>query len=162
LNEEQRTEAQKKVDQAKAKYVNWVQGNSDQIDPVTKKPKRVLLKVKRKAPGVNNQSADWDEEMTVAERAAELKRKSDEVKEAYKAMAEVGKDADAAAWRAKKTDVAKIRAELQKEIDGQTKALKDDLAKLLDTRVTAYAAQAENKSATVTLSEMLKPMSEGK
>jgi uncharacterized membrane protein YphA (DoxX/SURF4 family) len=162
LNDEQKSEAQKKVDQAKAKFDNWVQGNSDQMDPATKKPKRVLLKVKRKAPGINNQSADYEEEMTVGERAAELKKKSDEVKEAYKTMAEVGKDADAVALRAKKTDVASIRAELQKEIDGQTKAMKDDLAKLLDTRVTAYAAKAENKDEHATLEAMLTPMAEGK
>jgi uncharacterized membrane protein YphA (DoxX/SURF4 family) len=161
LDDEQKSEAQKKVDQAKAKYVNWVQGNSDQMDPATKKPKRILLKVKRKAPGINNQSSDYDEEMTVGERAAELKKKSDEVKEAYKKMAELGRDVDAVALRAKKTDVASIRVELQKEIDGQTKAMKDDLAKLLDTRVTAYAAEAGNRNASATLEAMLTPMING-
>jgi uncharacterized membrane protein YphA (DoxX/SURF4 family) len=99
--------------------------------------------------------------MTVAERAAELKRKSDEVKTAYRTMAELGKDVDAVALRAKKVDVNTIRAELQKEIDDQTKAMKDSLAKLLDTRVTAYAAEADNKDAGATLVAMLQPMESG-
>ena len=55
-------------------------------------------------------------------------------------MAELGRDVDAIALRAKKTDVATIRAELQKEIDGQTKSMKDSLAGIFDTRITAYAS----------------------
>jgi uncharacterized membrane protein YphA (DoxX/SURF4 family) len=74
---------------------------------------------------------------------------------------ELGKDADAAGLRAKKTDVAAIRAELQKELDEQTKKMKDSLAKLLDTRVTAYAMQADNKDAAATLEAMLTPMADG-
>jgi uncharacterized membrane protein YphA (DoxX/SURF4 family) len=161
LDDEQKTAAQTNFDQQKAKFVNWVQGNSDVMDPETKKPKRIYLKVKRKAPGVNNQSADWDQDMTVGERAAELKTKSEEVKDAYRTMAELGKDVDAVALRAKKTDVATIRAELQKEIDDQTKAMKDTLASVLQPRVSAYAAEVDNKNAATTLEAMLTPMLDG-
>ena len=61
-----------------------------------------------------------------------MKTKSKEVNDAYKTMFELGKDADSASVRTKKTDVAAIRAELQKEIDDQTKLMKDSLAKVLD------------------------------
>lgn len=161
LNDEQKSAAQAKFDQAKATFVKWIQGISDEPkDKKSGQPKRIVLKVKRKAPGVSNQSADWDQEMTVAERAAELKTKSEEIKQAYKTMAELGKDVDATALRAKKADVNSIRAELQKEIDDQTKTMKDSLVRVLDTRVTAYATQADNKDAAATLDEMLKPMLE--
>lgn len=158
LNDDQKTQAQTKFEHAKAKFVNWVQGNSDEMDPVTKKPKRVYLKVKRRAPGINNQSADYDvPEVTVEKRAADLKSKSEEVKQAYKTMAELGRDADATGARAKKVEVNTIRAELQKEIDGQTKSMKDSLAGLLDVRVSAYAAPLDDKEGAKTLA-MLKPM----
>ena len=73
LNDEQKSEAQKKVDQAKAKFVNWVEGNSNQLDPVTKSRSEFSSRSIARPPGINNQSADWDEEMTVGERAAELR-----------------------------------------------------------------------------------------
>ena len=96
--------------------------------------------------------------MTVAERAAELKQKSDEVKATYAKMYEMGKDVAGAGLRAEKTEVATIRTELQKEIDDQTKAMKDGLARILDTRVTAYATQADNMDQAATLRAMLTPM----
>src|SRR5438105_7666005 len=96
--------------------------------------------------------------MSVGARAPELKSKSEEVRQAYKTMAELGRDADSAGLRAKKVEVNTIRAELQKEIDGQTKSMKDSLATVLDTRVTAYATQAGNKSDAASLGDMLKPM----
>ena len=161
LDEEQKTKAQSTFDQAKAKYVNWVQGNSDEMDKETKKPKRILLKVKRKAPGLKNDSADYDQDVTVGERAAELKQKAAEVRAGYKKMAEMGKDVDAVALRSLKTDVTTIRSELRKEIDDQTKTMKDELAKLLDVRVTAFAKQADNKQEAVTLEAMLTPMAGG-
>jgi len=161
LDEEQKTKAQSTFDQAKAKYVNWVQGNSDETDKDTGKPKRILLKVKRKAPGLNNASADYDQEVTVGERAAELKKKAAEVRAGYKKMAEMGKDVDAVALRSLKTDVATIRTELRKDIDDQTKTMKDELAKLLDVRVTAFAKQADSKEEAVTLEAMLTPMADG-
>ena len=80
--------------------------------------------------------------MTVAERAAELKQKSDEVKAAYAKMDEMGKDVDGPACGPRRRTSPTIRTELQKEIDDQTKAMKDGLARVLDTRVTAYAAEA--------------------
>src|SRR5262249_31480360 len=122
------------------------------------KPAWAILKVKRKAPGPSNTSANFEEEMTVAERAAELKKKSDDVKGAYAKLYQMGKDVDVAALRAEKTDVAAIRTELQKEIDDQTKTMKDGLARILDTRVTAYAAEADNQNAAATLQVMLTPM----
>jgi uncharacterized membrane protein YphA (DoxX/SURF4 family) len=162
LDEEQKNKSETVLAQQKARFVQWVQGISDEPkDKKTGEPKRIMLKVKRKAPGVANQSADFDHEVTVAERTAELKRKSDEVKEAYKTMAELGRDADAAGLRAKKADVAQIRAELQKELDEQTKKMKEALAKVLDTRVTAYATKADNKEEGATLEAMLTPMADG-
>lgn len=159
LDDEQRTKAQSTFDQQKAKFVQWLQGNSDEPkDKKTNEPKRILLKVKRKAPGPNNQSADYEEEVTVTQRAAELKKESEKVRSAYRRMAEMGKDVDAVALRGLKADVATIRTELKKELDDQTKAMKDALAKLLDPRVTAYAAQAKSLDAPATLDAMLKPM----
>jgi uncharacterized membrane protein YphA (DoxX/SURF4 family) len=96
--------------------------------------------------------------MTVAERAAELKKRSDDVKATYAKMYEMGKDVAGPSLRTEKTEVATIRTELQKEIDDQTKAMKDGLARILDTRVTAYATQADNKDQATTLQAMLTPM----
>src|SRR5436305_23528 len=86
---------------------------------VNEKPDWVLLKVKRKAPGAGNASADLDDEVTVAERAAELQKKSAEVKAAYGKLELMGKDVEGPNLRTLKTDVNAIRAELQKEIDDQ-------------------------------------------
>jgi uncharacterized membrane protein YphA (DoxX/SURF4 family) len=122
------------------------------------KPQWAVLKVKRKAPGAGNASSDFEEEMTVAERAAELKKRSDDVKATYAKMYEMGKDVAGPTLRTEKTEVATIRMELQKEIDDQTKAMKDGLARILDTRVTAYSAQADNKDQATTLQAMLTPM----
>ena len=99
--------------------------------------------------------------MTVAERAAELKKKSEEVRVAYTKMSQMGKDVDVAGLRTLKGDAAAIRTELKKELDDQTKAMKDSLAKLLDTRVAAYAAQVDSKDAATTLRAMLTPMKGG-
>lgn len=159
LDEGTKARAQAQFDQSKAEFVNWLQGFG-KLGP-DGKPTRVVLKVKHKAPGTNNASADYDQEMTVAERAAELRAKSEEVRTAYQKMAEMGKDVDAVALRAKKADVNAIRSELQKELDDQTKAMKDGLAKLLEPRTTAYAAQVDNKEPATTVEEMLKPMAGG-
>lgn len=170
LDDAQQAEAQKIVDQAKADYVTWVgvvrtreqkeQAGRDErlgIKPAPQ-PKWALLTVKRKAPGVNNSSADFDDEVTVAERAAELRAKSAEVRAAYAKLQLMGKDVAGANLRADKAEVKAIRTELQKEIDEQTQAMKDALARLLDTRVTAYAAQVENKGPAETVQAMLTPM----
>jgi uncharacterized membrane protein YphA (DoxX/SURF4 family) len=160
LDDRQKSEAQGKFDQSKAIFVKRIQGNGE-YDPETKGPKPIRLTVKRKAPGPGNSSSDFDQEMTIAERAAELKKKSEEVRAAYPKNERMGKDVEGANLRALKNEVNTIRAELQKEIDDQTKVMKDTLAKLLDTRVTAYAAQANNKEAAVTLQAMLTPMKAG-
>src|SRR5262245_13688292 len=144
LNDEQKAKAQSKLDQAKADFVKWVgvvrtkkeKLAEQDLTPREKEPQKpawAILKVKRKANGPSNTSADFEEEMTVAERAAELKKKSDDMKGAYAKLYQMGKDVDVAALRAEKTDVAAIRTELQKEIDDQTKTMKDGLARILDT-----------------------------
>src|SRR5207237_125555 len=120
--------------------------------------KRITLKVKRKAPGAGNASADFDDEVTVAERAAELQKKSAEVKAAYGKLERMGRDVEGPNLRTLKGDVRDIRTELQKEIDDQTKARKDGLAKVLGNRITAYATQADNKDVPTTLQAMLTPM----
>jgi uncharacterized membrane protein YphA (DoxX/SURF4 family) len=173
LDDQQKTLAQSKVDAAKADYVKWVgvvrsakekfAEQEEELKPhepgkEPKKPAWGVLKVKRKAPGMSNATADFEEEVTPAERAAELKRKSDEVKAWYVKAQEVGKDADVAGLRSLKGEVTTIRTELQKEIDDKTKAMKDALAAILDTRVTAYSAQPDNQSAAATLQAMLTPM----
>ncbi|HEX3148986.1 MAG TPA: DoxX family protein [Gemmataceae bacterium] len=174
IDDEKKTKAQVAVDQAKTDFVKWVgkirtehekevdrnppEKDADADAAKTPKAPWTLLKVKRKAPGAGNTSADFEEEVTVAERAAELKKKSDDVKAAYIKLHEMGKDVEGASLRTLKTDVAAIRTELQKELDDQTKIMKDGLARLLDTRVTAYAAQADNKDASATLQAMLTPM----
>jgi len=163
LDDRQKADAQARFDQTKTKFVNWVRGIGDEPkDKKTGETPRIVLRVKRKAPGAGNSSADFDDEVTVAERAAELKKKSDEVRAAYAKMDRLGKDVDAANLRSLKTEVATIRTELQKELDDQTKAMKDNLAKVLDTRVTAYAAEADNQGASATLEAMLTPMQTGK
>jgi uncharacterized membrane protein YphA (DoxX/SURF4 family) len=169
LNDEQKAQAQAKLDQAKSDFVKWVgvvrtkqeKLAEQDLTPRAKepvKPQWEILKVKRKAPGPNNTSSDFEEEMTVAERAAELKMKSDEVKATYAKMYELGKDVAGPGLRAEKADVAAIRTELQKEIDDKTKEMKDSLARVLDTRVTAYAAEADNKDPAATVQAMLTPM----
>lgn len=171
LDDEQKAKAQSAFDQAKADFVTWVGvvRTDEQIragqdltprpkDKEPVKPAWTILKVKRKAPGVANTSADYDDEVTVAERAAELKEKSEAVKAGYARMYQMGKDADWTALRAQKAEVATIRTELQKELDDQTRAMKDALARVFGTRVTAYAAQADNQDAATTLQAMLTPM----
>lgn len=162
LDDSQKSKAQIGFDQTKEKFVNWVRGIGElPKDKKTGEAPRIVLHVKRKAPGPGNASADFDDEVTVAERAAELKKKSGEVRTAYSKMDRMGKDVDAANLRALKIEVATIRAELQKELDDQTTVMKNTLAKVLDTRVTAYAAQADNKDVSTTLLAMLTPMQDG-
>jgi uncharacterized membrane protein YphA (DoxX/SURF4 family) len=161
LDEQQKAKAQTLFDQSKANFVKWVQGISDTNDPETKKPIPIRLKVKRKAPGANP-GGDFEEEVTVAERAAELKKRSDEVKSVYENKLPVmGKDVEGANLRAMKAEVATIRNELRKEINDQTKAMKDRLTQQFGTRLTAYAAPIEDKDGSK-LQAMLTPMREGK
>jgi uncharacterized membrane protein YphA (DoxX/SURF4 family) len=179
LDEQQLGEARRTFDQSKAQFVQWV-GRVRTQDEIEKsrwadekgtdkdkasdkeKEKLTFLTVKRKAPGGGNQTADFDEEMTPAERAAELKKKSDEVKAIYtEKLVALGRDVEGANLRAKKTEVNTIRTELQKELDDQTKAMKDALAKLFGPRVTAYAAKADDKDEGTTLQAMLTPMANG-
>jgi uncharacterized membrane protein YphA (DoxX/SURF4 family) len=160
LDDQQKAKAQGDFNQSKANYVKWVQGISDKNDPDTKKPIPIRLKVKRKAPGANP-GGDFEEEVTVAERAAEFKKKSDDVKAVYENKLPVmGKDVEGANLRAMKAEVATIRNELRKEIDDQTKGMKDKLAQLFDTRLTAYAAPIEDKDGSK-LQAMLTPMKAG-
>ncbi|HKA07173.1 MAG TPA: hypothetical protein VKD71_07935 [Gemmataceae bacterium] len=162
LNDEQKQKAQESFDKSKLKTALWVRGYSEEKDPKTKARKRVFLTVKHKAPGAGNSSADFDQEVTPTERAAELKKKSEEVRDAYAKMDRMAKDVDVAKLRALKDEVRTIREELQKDLDAQTKSMKDGLAKVLDTRVTAYAIQADNKDPSITLQAMLTPMQTGK
>jgi uncharacterized membrane protein YphA (DoxX/SURF4 family) len=165
VDDEHKTKAQVSVDHAKADFVKRIgkvrtakEKETDRDETVVAKPQWALLKVKHKAPGAGNSSSDFDEEVTIAERAAELQKKSDEVKAAYVKFQEMGKDVDGVNLRTLKTDVADIRKELQKEIDDATKAMKDRLAEQLGTRLTAYAAEADGKKASDTLQAMLTPM----
>jgi len=170
LDEQQLGDARRAFDQSKADFVKWVgkvrtpeeKAKRRQADDKEKeKDRQTYLTVKRKAPG-NNPAADWDEEVTPAERAAELKAKSDEVKAIYTdKLAAMGRDVEGANLRAKKTEVTTIRTELQKELDDQAKAMKDRLAKLFDTKVTAFATKANGKDEGATLLAMLTPMAEG-
>lgn len=178
LDEQQLGEARRAFDKLKAQYVQWVgrvrtpeeierhrlveeKAADNPADKDKEKEKLTFLTVKRKAPG-GNATADFDDEVTPAERAAELKKKSDEVKAIYtEKLVTMGRDVEGANLRTKKTDVNTIRTELQKEIDDQTKAMKDGLAKLFGPRVTAYATKVENKDEGGTLQAMLAPMAEG-
>src|SRR5262245_8708834 len=137
LDERQQAEARAKLDQSKATYVKWVQGLSDKNDPVTKQPIPLTQKVKRKAPGANP-GGDFEEEVTVGERAVELKKKSDEVRAVYENKLPVmGKDVEGAKLQIMKAEVAALRKELREEIKGQTTAMMERLAKQLGTGVTA-------------------------
>ena len=165
LDDDQKAKAQSTLDQAKADFVKWVgkvrtpyERDAARDETDGKKAQWALLKVKHKAPGPGNTSADFDDEVTVTERAAELHKKSAEVKAAYGKLELMGKDVEGANLRTLKGDVNSIRAELQKELDDQTKAMKDGLAKELGTRLTAYAAQADNRDVPTTLQAMLTPM----
>ena len=163
LTDEQAAESQKRFDVQKEAYVKWALGNGG-IDPDTKQIKQITLKVKRKAPG-NNPGGDFDEQVTVATRGRELLKKAADVKAAYAKFLELGKDVDGAGLRTVKGDVAAIRAELQKELDDQTKKMKDDLAAPLDARVSAFPPLPGDKDAaaqSAALKEMLTPMADGK
>lgn len=160
LSDEQKVLAQTKLDQAKADVVLWLQGVGP-LDPKTKEPTKITLKVKRKSPA--GASGDFDEEMTVQARTAEFKKKSDDVKALYaEKLPLMGKDVEKTKLRASKTEVNTIRAELQKELDTQTNKLKDSLAELLSDRTAAYAKKADNQDEAPTLLAMLTPMSEDK
>jgi uncharacterized membrane protein YphA (DoxX/SURF4 family) len=176
LEEQELGDARRVFDQAKAEYVRWVgrvrtpaekevsrwlTADPDAKVSDKEKEKLTFLTVKRKAPG-NNAAADSDDEVTPAERATELKAKSDELKAIYsEKLAAMGRDVEGANLRAKKAEVNSIRTELQKELDDRTKAMKDALAKPFGTRVTAYAAKLDNKDEGATLQAMLTPMNDG-
>ena len=161
LDDATKARAETKLALAKSKYVKWVQGFSDEIDSESKKPKKLTLKVKRKAPG-GSATADFDQEMIVSARLAELLKKSAEVRSVYdQKLPLLGKEVGGADLRAMKQDVATIRAELQKEIETQTTAMKDDLASVFDNRVTGFAKKVDNKDETATLQSMLTPIKAG-
>jgi hypothetical protein len=160
LDEDQKTKAQQKLDKSKASYVNWLNGESDEKDPETKQFKPVRLTVKRKAPP-GSPSGDFDEEVTVPERIAELRQQSAAVREAYeKKLPSLGKDIEGANLRAMKAEAIAIRTELQKEVDAQTTKMKEGLAGLLGTRVTAYQVP-EPKQVPTALDAMVVPMAGG-
>lgn len=163
LDEAQQAAATKVVNDAKAKYVLWAQGVA--VEPGAKgtfEIKWVGMKVKRKAPGVNNASADFEIEVTPQARAQDLARKNAQIRDRYETMREMGKDVDVLALRADKAEATAIREELRKEVDDHTKAVKDNLAKLLDARVTAFSAKIEPMTREQTLLAMLVPMADGK
>jgi uncharacterized membrane protein YphA (DoxX/SURF4 family) len=170
LDEQQLGDARRTFDQAKADFVKWL-GKVRTPEEKEKwraadekereKAKATFLTVRRKAPG-NNPAADFDDEVTPAERAAELKAKSDEVKAIYSdKLAAMGRDVEGAGLRARKVELNAIRTELQKELDDQTKAMKDRLARLFDTNVTAFATKTTGKDEGATLQAMLTPMKDG-
>jgi len=170
LDEQQLGDARRALDQAKAEFVQWLgkvrtpeekEQRRRADDKERAKDKQTYLVVKRKAPG-SNPAAEYEEEMTPAERAAELKAKSDEVKAIYTdKLAVMGRDVEGAGLRAKKAEVNAIRTELQKELDDRAKVMKDALAKGFGTRVTACAARTDDKDEIATLQVMLTPMKDG-
>jgi uncharacterized membrane protein YphA (DoxX/SURF4 family) len=188
LDEAQKTAAQKKLDEAKAKFVAWLDVNpkalknylveekavaeklgylsdtkagKDLEESFKKKAKPYSLTVKRTAPG-GNASATFDEEVTVLERVDDLRRKSAEVRTIYEEkLPQFGKDIAGASLRALKADVAAIRGELNKELDSQTTKMKDSLATLFGNRFTGYAAKIDQLNELDTLKAMLVPMKDG-
>ena len=160
LDDEKKTEAKSRLDVAKTNYVNWLNGIGDEIDPATERAKPVRLTVKRKAPP-GSPSGDFDEDVTVPERIAELQQATAAVREAYeKKLPLLGKDVEGTNLRAMKADAIAIRTSLQAEIDAQTTRLKDSLAGVLGTRMTAYAVPAP-KDVPTALDAMLVPMAGG-
>jgi uncharacterized membrane protein YphA (DoxX/SURF4 family) len=161
LDEEAQKKAKATFDQAKANYVKWLSGQSDELDPETKKAKEVRLVVKRKAPP-GSPSGEFEEEVTVPERIAELKQKTAAVREAYdQKLPLLGADVEGSNLMAMKADAAAVRTDLQKEIDGQTTKMKDALKKDLGIRLTAYEVP-EPKEVATKLPPMLTPMAGGK
>lgn len=160
LDESQSKVADEKLEAHKARYVKWITGD-DGVDPKTKEAKKYLLKVKRKAPG-SNPGGEFEESVTVGKRAEELVTRSAEVRAQYDKFIAMGRDVDAASVRTLKGDVTAIRAELQKEYDDQFKLLKDDLAKILGAKYSAFVTKVDNKSEIDTINAMLVPMAEGK
>ncbi|HVK08271.1 MAG TPA: DoxX family protein [Gemmataceae bacterium] len=162
LDDDRRAVAKVKFDEAKASYVNWLNGLSDEKDPETKQPKPVRLVVKRKAPP-GSPAGEFEEEVTVPERIAELKRKTAAVREAYdQKLPLLGADVEGPNLVAMKADAAAVRADLQKEIDAQTTKMKDALKKELGTRVTAYEVPSKPADVATALPAMLTPMADGK
>ncbi len=161
LDEEAQQKAKATFDQPKANYVNWLNGVSDVIDEKTKKAKEIRLVVKRKAPP-GSPSGEFEEEVTVPERIEELKKKTAAVREAYdQKLPLLGADVEGPNLQAMKADAAAVRADLQKEIDGQTTKMKDALKKELGTRLTAYEVP-QPKDVATKLPPMLTPMAGGK
>lgn len=163
LSDEQATEAQKRFEKQKGEFVKWALGNGG-VDPVTGQMKQLTLKVKRKAPG-NNAGGDFEENVTVAARGKELLKKSAEARGQYDKFIELGRDVDGANLRTLKGEVTTIRNELQKELDDQTKKMKDELAVPLDVRLSAFPPIPGDKdlpARTNALTSMLVPMADGK
>jgi len=163
LSDEQAAESEARFKKQQDVYVKWTLGNGGE-DPDTKQVKQIFLKVKRKAPG-NNPGGDFEEQVTLATRGRELLQKSAEVKAAYAKFLELGRDVDGANLRSLKGDVTAIRSELQKELDDQTKKMKDDLAVPLDARVSAFPPVPKDSDVagqSAALAAMLTPMADGK
>ena len=160
VDEEGQKKSRAVFDQAKANYVNWLNGISDVKDEKTGKAKEIRLVVKRKAPP-GSPSGEFDEEVTVPERIAELKQKTAAVREAYdQKLPLLGQDVEGPNLVAMKADAVAVRADLQKEIDGQTTKMKDALKKELGARLTAYEVPPPKDVAT-RLPPMLTPMADG-
>lgn len=161
LDDAQKTVAETRFEQSKADYVKWLLSQSNEND-ASGKPKEIKLTVKRKAPGLG--SADFDEEVTVAERVLELKRKHQAVRDALeKKLPTMGKDVEGPNLRTLKAEVAEVRRELQKEVDAQTEKMKEALAKgVFGGKPTANATPINPGDANAFLMQMLTPMKDGK
>ena len=141
--------------------MNWLQGQSDEVDPESKKARKSAWSSAQGPPG--SPAGEFEEEVTVSERIAELRKKSAAVREAYdQKLPLLGQDVEGPNLVTMKADAAAVRTDLQKEIDGQTTKMKNTLAKeALGTRVTAYTLSSKPADVAKDLPPMLTPMAGG-
>jgi uncharacterized membrane protein YphA (DoxX/SURF4 family) len=158
LTDDQKKEAEANFETAKANFVHWLKGKGEIIDKEKDKRKELKITVKRPAVG-SSPTAEFEEDILLSQRVAELKQKKEEARLFYDKMWELKKDVDGTRLRAVKTETAAIRTQLKKELDDQTKKMKDGLASVFGTAITAFPVKAPDAAS---INSFLVPMADGK
>ncbi len=135
LDNVQAEQAQAKLDQAKAKVVDWLTYTPPaKGEDREKDPKYALLTSEQTH---TYSSGEVKRRMSMAERIDEYRTKLAQIDDARRKMWVMGKDVEGARLTAAKSEVASLRAGLLRDLDEQTQEMKKSLDSILTPKQKA-------------------------
>jgi uncharacterized membrane protein YphA (DoxX/SURF4 family) len=138
LDNVQTEQAQAKLDQAKAKVVDWLTYTPPAGEAEREKdPKYALFTTEQKHV---YSSGEVKRRMSMAERIDEYRNKLAQLHEASRKMWAMGKDVEGARLTAAKADIAGTRSGLLRDLDEQTQEMKTALDSILTPKQKALGA----------------------